>query len=142
MLRPTAPTARPRQPLGENASPGIGLTSGNVGPPSDDPGRHSHRDCRSPLTLIVARQVGEIVTQYTLIDGSLSEVICKYFSKTKDEGFVRWKTKKFRTFVHHISDEMYLIKKMELVHAIKKLPSEVRSTVHKLNMIRAQAQHD
>jgi hypothetical protein len=23
MLRPTAPTARPRQPLGENASPGI-----------------------------------------------------------------------------------------------------------------------
>jgi hypothetical protein len=59
MLRPTAPTARPRQPLGENASPGIGLTSGNVGPPSDDPGRHSHRDCRSPLTLIIARQKPE-----------------------------------------------------------------------------------
>jgi hypothetical protein len=31
MLRPTAPTARPRQPLGENASPGIGVTSGTVG---------------------------------------------------------------------------------------------------------------
>jgi hypothetical protein len=94
------------------------------------------------LRLAIAHMVvGEIVTQYTLMDEILSEVICKYFFRTKDEAFVRWKTKKFRTFVHHISNEMYLIKKMELVHAIKKMPSEVRSTVHKLNMIRNAMAH-
>ena len=57
MLRPTAPTARPRQsPWGKRVA-GDRLTSvGHALPPSDDPRRHSHPDCRSPLTLIVARQ--------------------------------------------------------------------------------------
>jgi hypothetical protein len=56
MLRPTAPTARRVCPPGENAPPGTAsLRSGYALPPSPCPRRLSHPDCRSVLTLIVAR---------------------------------------------------------------------------------------
>ena len=41
----------PSAPWGKRAA-GNRLTSGNVGPPSADPRRHSHPVCRSFLTLI------------------------------------------------------------------------------------------
>ena len=56
MLRPTAPTARPLSAPWGKRTAGDRLTSGYALPPSDYPRRHSHPDCRSPLTLIVARQ--------------------------------------------------------------------------------------
>ena len=44
-------------PLGKTRPPGGSLTSVGLRlPPSAYPRRHSHPDCRSPLTLIVARQ--------------------------------------------------------------------------------------
>src|SRR6266705_4862966 len=67
MLRLTTPTARPRLRLGENAPPGVAcLRSGYALPPSAYPRRHSHPDCRSILTLIVAGQVGRVIGVLTL----------------------------------------------------------------------------
>jgi len=55
MLRLTTPNARTRQsPWGKRAAGVACLRSGYALPPSDDPG-HSHPDCRSLLTLIVAQ---------------------------------------------------------------------------------------
>jgi hypothetical protein len=46
-----------------------------------------------------------------------------------------------QTFTHHILDEMYLLKKMELVHAIDPLPSEVIKTIRKVNALRNAFAH-
>src|SRR6195256_4197094 len=57
MLRPTAPTARRTSvPWGKRAAGGSLPTVGLRPPSVSRPRRHSHPDCRSPLTLIVARQ--------------------------------------------------------------------------------------
>ena len=56
MLCPTAPTARPRQPPWGKRAAGDRLTSGNVGPPSADPGAILILLVARFLTLIAARQ--------------------------------------------------------------------------------------
>ena len=59
MLCPTAPTARPRQPPWGKRAAGDRLTSGNVGPPSADPG--------ALLILLVARfriALSELLLEY------------------------------------------------------------------------------
>jgi hypothetical protein len=86
--------------------------------------------------------IGDVVSQYTLIDELLGEIICRYFFKTKQDHFGRlWRTEKFRIFAHHILDEMYLLKKMALVHAIKPLPSEVTKRLQKINAVRNALAH-
>jgi hypothetical protein len=52
-----------------------------------------------------------------------------------------WRTKKFCTFVHHVLEEMYLLKKMDVVHAIKPLPSNVIKAVRKINAVRNAFAH-
>jgi hypothetical protein len=52
-----------------------------------------------------------------------------------------WRTKKFSTFTHHILDEIFLIKKMALIHAIKPLPKDVTSAIHRVNTIRNAFAH-
>jgi hypothetical protein len=103
-------------------------------------------DMRIPLLKIAINHmvVGEVVNWYTLLDEMMSDVICKYFFKVPNKQFHfgrLWRTKKFRTFVHYMLDEMYLLKKMELVHAIKPLPGQVRSTVYKVNSVRNAVAH-
>jgi hypothetical protein len=49
--------------------------------------------------------------------------------------------KKFRVFVHFMLDEMYLLKKMQLVHAIRPLPKDVRRTIERVNAIRNAMAH-
>src|SRR5712672_3131674 len=68
MLRPTAPTARRRLSTWGKRAAGGSLTAGFALPPSAYPRRHSHPDCRSPLTLIVARQVDELADLFELIN--------------------------------------------------------------------------
>src|SRR5262245_18375019 len=85
------------------------------------------------MKLAINRMViGEVVSWYTLLDERLSDVMCHYFFKLPAKDFhygKLWRTKKFRIFVHYLLDEMYLLKKMELVHAIKPLPRNVRSII-------------
>jgi hypothetical protein len=101
-------------------------------------------EARLPLLRIAIAHmvVAEVVTRYTLFDQVLSDLILKYFYKSKSKNqFLFWRRKKFLRFVHYILDEMFLLKKMELVNAIRPLPSEVRSTLHKVNMIRNAMAH-
>jgi hypothetical protein len=88
--------------------------------------------------------IGDVVSKYTLIDELLSVIICNFFFRRskKDQTFRKlWKTKKFRTFVHYISDEIYLLQKMRIVHAITPLPSQVRSRIEAVNAVRNALAH-
>jgi hypothetical protein len=86
--------------------------------------------------------IAAVVSQYTLFDEILADVICRYYFKWPGKRrFILWRQKKFKTFVHFILDEMYLLKKMELAHAISPLPKEVRETIRKLNAIRNSLAH-
>jgi hypothetical protein len=84
--------------------------------------------------------IGEIVIRYTLLDEVLADLIAKYFFQSTDFPKL-WRTRKFSTFVHHVLDEMYLLKKMDLVHAINPLPSDVRKAIRKINAVRNAFAH-
>jgi hypothetical protein len=84
--------------------------------------------------------ISEVVLRYTLLDEILADLIAKYFFESSH--FPRlWRTKKFSTFAHHVLDEMYLLKKMDMVHAIKPLPSEVIKAIRKVNAVRNAFAH-
>lgn len=86
--------------------------------------------------------VAEVITRYTLLDEVLSDYLCRhYFKKPDNSRFIFWKQKKFRLFVHFMLDEMYLLKKMQMVHAIKPLPKDVRETIQKVNALRNAMAH-
>lgn len=88
--------------------------------------------------------IAHIVARYTLMDEILCDVISKYFFKQpkKPTPLVKlWRTKKYRIFVHHILDEFYLLKKMDIVHAMKPVPKEFRETIRKLNALRNAVAH-
>jgi len=85
--------------------------------------------------------VGAVVTEYTLLDEILSTLICKQYFKKRAKWFLLWNKKKFRTFVLYVLDEMYLLKKMKVVHAFKPLPKEVRETLRKVNAVRNAMAH-
>lgn len=88
--------------------------------------------------------VAEVVVRYTLLDEILADLIAIYYfkqTKTRLHFGKLWRTNKFRVFVHHILDELYLLKKMELVHAIRPLPTDVRKTIRKINAVRNAFAH-
>ena len=96
------------------------------------------------LRVTIARLViAEVVTQYTLFDEMLMDYLCRYYFQKLDPFRVGiyWKQKKFRVFVHFMLDEMYLLKKMQTVNAIKPLPKAVRETIQKVNAIRNAMAH-
>ena len=47
----------------------------------------------------------------------------------------------FRNFVHYIVDEMYLLPKLRVVDAIKKVPSDVRANIDRINALRNALAH-
>ncbi len=103
-------------------------------------------DARIPLlrNAINKMIVAEMVTRYTLLDEILSDLIARYFFKQPKNllHFGKlWRTKKFETFTHHVLDEMYLLKKMELVHAIDPLPSQTTKTIRRVNALRNAFAH-
>jgi len=88
----------------------------------------------------------EVINKYTLIDEHLSSIICNFYFRRKVADNVvhyqrLWHTKRFRVFVHHMMDEIYLLKKMEIVHALKPLPKGVRSAIHRINEVRNALAH-
>lgn len=101
------------------------------------------KEARTPLLRIAINGmvVAEVITQYTLLDEILSDLACRYYFKKRGKRFILWHKKNFRVFVNYILDEMFLIKKMELVHAIKPLPGSVRSTIHRVNSVRNAIAH-
>jgi hypothetical protein len=112
---------------------------------------HTSIGQRDPAGRTVALQifihkmvVAEIIVGYAFIDEALANIIAVYFFRRPGTGteFIKlWRTKKFGVFCQRILDEIYLLKKMELVHAIKPLPKEVRSTIYRLNDIRNAFAH-
>jgi hypothetical protein len=88
--------------------------------------------------------VAEVVVRYTLLDEILGELIVRYFFNVEPETLHfedQWKTPEFRIFVHHILDEMFLLKKASVVHAIKELPSDVNKVLQKVNTVRNALGH-
>jgi hypothetical protein len=84
--------------------------------------------------------IGEVVIRYTLLDEILADLIAKFLFDSTD--FPRlWRMKKFSIFVHHVLDGMYLLKKMDTVHAIKPLPSGVIKAIRKINAVRNAFAH-
>jgi hypothetical protein len=91
-------------------------------------------------TAIHKMVISEVVIRYTLFDEILADLIAKYFFESSDLPKL-WRTKKFSTFVHYVLDEMYLLKKMDVVHAIKPLPSDVMKIIRKTNAVRNAFAH-
>jgi len=88
--------------------------------------------------------VAEVVTRYTLLDELLTDIIAKYFFQIPKQptNFKKWwRTKKFKIFAHYIMDEMFLLKKMQIVHAIKPLPRNIQSSLHRINSVRNAFAH-
>jgi hypothetical protein len=84
---------------------------------------------------------GEIVLRYTLIDEYLTAIICYYFFRRSQSFRELWRTKKFRIFNHQIMDEMFLLPKMQVVHAIASLPGEVQDNITRINRLRNDVAH-
>jgi hypothetical protein len=98
-------------------------------------------DVTSRLWGAIHRMVtAEILMGYTMLDEMLACLICKHFFKSKDFPKL-WRTKRFRTFNHYVLDDMYLLKKLDFVHAVKPLPSWVQKSVRKVNGVRNAFAH-
>lgn len=86
-----------------------------------------------------------VVLKYTYIDELLTDIICNYYfhlqSANNTTYAQMWKTKRFRTFVHYLMDETFLLKKLSLVEAIKNVPSDVSSAIRRINDARNALTH-
>ncbi len=82
-----------------------------------------------------------VVSHYTLLDDVLAEIICRYYFPAKRKRYALWKKESFRVFVTFLLDEIYLLKKLETVHALRLLPGEVRSIIQKANALRNSLAH-
>jgi hypothetical protein len=105
--------------------------------------KHSNESVYSNITVIIRQVVtGTVVTDYTLVDEQLAEIIVRYFFGSSSIHFgPQWRLKKYRIFVHYMLDETFLLKKMAIVDAINRIPSETRSTIHRLNTLRNALAH-
>jgi hypothetical protein len=72
----------------------------------------------------------------------LTDIIVRYFFGSSNI-YTRpqWRRKKFRIFMHYMLDETYMLKKMAIVDAIGRFPSEIRSAIHRLNTLRNALAH-
>ena len=88
--------------------------------------------------------IAEVVTQYTLIDEMLAEIIVRHFFDIEPDVLhfeKAWKREKFKIFVHHILDEMFLLKKLSLVQAIRPVPSGVSRIINRIDAVRNGLAH-
>jgi hypothetical protein len=103
------------------------------------------RDLTTPLRMMKDKLVrSHIVAQYTFIDEYLTMIICNYyFYRPKKNVWYRelWKTKRFRVFMHHLMDEMFVLKKLAVVEAIKDVPTDVSNAIKRINDVRNAIAH-
>jgi len=107
---------------------------------------YAHDSRTTCLEIIKNKLVrSEVIFKFALIDELLSVIVCHhYFRKPRKAATFRqlWKTKEFRIFNHHILDEIYLLPKMRLVHAIRSLPPNVRNNIERINALRNALAHN
>jgi hypothetical protein len=88
--------------------------------------------------------VAEVLMRYTLIDEMLAEIVIRYFFNLHPDQLHfagEWQSDHSRIFVHHILDEMFLLKKLSVAHAIKPVPSDVSRTIQRINAVRNGLAH-
>jgi hypothetical protein len=78
-----------------------------------------------------------VSSEYMHIDQWLTFVISRHFFKTR-----QMKGKRKRLFDQYIMDEMYLLQKARIVHAISPLPAKVRQTIDRVNALRNSLAHN
>jgi hypothetical protein len=85
----------------------------------------------------------EVIFRYTFIDELLTDVICDYyFYRPRKANYAQlWRTKHFRIFVHFLMDETFLLKKLAMVEQITKVPTNVSSSVKRINDVRNALAH-
>src|SRR5579872_2908287 len=86
----------------------------------------------------------EVIYMYTMIDEFLTDVICYYYfpRPRKSAGYTHlWRNKHFRVFVHYLMDETYVLKKLSMVEAIKKIPIDVSKSIKRINDVRNALAH-
>ena len=87
----------------------------------------------------------EVIYKYTLIDEFLTDMICDYYFQRRKKSGVSykklWKTKNFRIFVHYLMDETFLLKKLAVVEAIEKVPTDVSNAIKRINDARNALAH-
>ena len=96
---------------------------------------------KSDVRLVLA---AEVANQYARIDEILAEIIVRYFFVIEPDVLhfeKAWKTDKFKIFVHHILDEMVLLKKLSIVRAIGPVPNEVSRIIDRINAVRNGIAH-
>jgi hypothetical protein len=88
--------------------------------------------------------VAEVVMHYTRIDEMLAEIIIRYFFNLElDEVHFAgaWQSERSRIFVHHVLDEMFLLKKLGVAHATKPVPNKVTKIINRVNAVRNGLAH-
>src|SRR5713101_5506159 len=96
---------------------------------------------RSIRLLITKAQLvrSAIVMDYAFLDELLTTIICNYFfalpaRKAESQYPKLWSTKRFKIFNHQIMDEVYLLKKLNVVRAIRDVPSDIVSAVQRIKI--------
>jgi hypothetical protein len=103
-------------------------------------------DRKSLLRIMKDKLVrSHVILKYTYIDELLTDIICDYYfyldSKKNTTYKTMWGKKRFRVFVHYLMDETFLLKKLSLVEAIKKVPADVSSAIKRINDVRNALAH-
>ena len=86
----------------------------------------------------------EVVYRYNLIDEFLTCIICDYYfpRPKKSASYAKqWRTKHFKLFVHYLMDEIFLLKKLAMVDAIKRVPTDVSNSIKRINDVRNALAH-
>jgi hypothetical protein len=98
---------------------------------------------RTTVLELAKRQVvlSEVVRAYTLVDEYLNAAMCHYFFGKQRSFITLWSTKKFQIFNYHIIEELSLLQKFRLVHAVRNVPRKVRDFVERLNALRNGLAH-
>jgi hypothetical protein len=105
----------------------------------------AHPTIRSVILMLSTHHivVGHIVKRYTAMDELLNSIIIAYFfgQMALRTPLEAKRPTKLRIFRQHLLDEMYLLKKMQIIHAIQPLSPKVSEHLRKLNAIRNAMTH-
>jgi hypothetical protein len=71
-----------------------------------------------------------VVEAYTLTDELLADQICWFYFRRRRPFAQLWKTKRFRTFNHHILQDMYPLEKLRLVREFRNVPRKIIADIH------------
>jgi hypothetical protein len=101
------------------------------------------REERTPRLEFMTRHfiIGEVVTQYTLIDEYLNSQLCDYFFGRGKNYIKLWKTKEFQNFNYYVLETLTLMEKLRFVKAITKLPKSVAANIERINGLRNGLAH-